>query len=111
MSLFLKAILGDDVELKDSDIPTAHPLSEFLCRFEHDQVRKGLPGVEDADWNDSLIEKAEKPFKNPLGFDKSSRGYQLRIDRIEQKVINDEIWEHAYSGSELVEAREIKSGI
>lgn len=64
MSLLTKAIWGDDSELRDRDIPTAHPLSEFLSHRERELVRKGLPGIADASWEESLeaapVEKAEE---------------------------------------------------
>jgi hypothetical protein len=64
-SLYLKSLLGDDFELLDKDIPQEHPLSAFLGRVAHQEMRKGLPGIEDASWTESLeaapnIEKVDE---------------------------------------------------
>jgi hypothetical protein len=112
MDLFLKAILGSDVELLDKDLPAEDALTQFRSRLERAEVRKHVGGVADAGWDTLLtaapVEKREKPFANPLGFDKSSHGYELKIDHIEEKIIDGETWQYAYSAGELVEARDVK---
>ena len=109
----LKAFLEvDSDDLADVDVPTDGPLDNFFERATQDRLRKSLPGLDDLEWNAPLapVTKAAPTaeFSNPLGFSKTSAGYRMRIDRMEEKVTADGKWMYAYSGDELVDAREIQ---
>ena len=107
----LKATLRiDSDELADVDVAVDSPLALFFERASRDTLRKSLPGVVDAEWNEPLTKATEeKPWSNPLGFSRGTIGFIRKIDRIEKTTNADgQVWQHAYSGDELVDARQIE---
>jgi len=106
----LRAVLQiNAAELGEEDVPTDSPLALFFERASRDSLRKSLPGVDDVSWNEPLTKAAEeKPWSNPLNFSRGSVGFLRKIDRLETVTTADGTkWQHAFSGTELIDARQI----
>jgi hypothetical protein len=97
----------EGLDVDNMEEVTADPIGSFLEKVEANRIL-GKAVLQETSWNEPLAKAApEKPFANPLGFEKSSIGYKLKIVRVEDKRIEDGTrWAYAYNeAGDLVDAK------